>query len=160
MKLIIQIPCYNEERTLPLTLAALPRQVAGCDEVEWLVVDDGSTDATLAAARAGGVDHIVALHANQGLAGAFTAGIQASLAAGADVIVNTDADNQYCADDIPALVRPILERRAEMVIGRRDRGDDRPTAMMIIKLDEAPSEATLDALREAPGILSVSALTL
>ena len=119
MKLIIQIPCLNEEDQLPATLADLPRQVAGIDEVEWLVVDDGSTDRTVEVARAHGVDHIVKLTNNKGLASAFQAGLDASLKLGADVIVNTDADNQYSADAIPALVAPIVAGRADMVIGDR-----------------------------------------
>ena len=119
MKLIIQIPCLNEEDQLPATLADLPRHVAGIDEVEWLVVDDGSTDRTIEVARAHGVDHIVKLTNNKGLASAFQAGLDASLKLGADVIVNTDADNQYSADAIPALVAPIVAGRADMVIGDR-----------------------------------------
>jgi glycosyltransferase involved in cell wall biosynthesis len=118
-KLIIQIPCYNEESTLGQTLAALPRQVPGFDRVEWLVVDDGSRDATVAVARQAGVDHVVSLPQNQGLARAFMVGLEASLRAGADVIVNTDADNQYDAAGIPALVAPILDGRAQIVIGER-----------------------------------------
>jgi len=119
MKLIIQIPCYNEEKALPATLSALPRSVPGVDTVEWLIVDDGSTDNTVEVAKEYGVDHIVALPRNQGLAKAFMAGLEASLNAGADIIVNTDADNQYCADCIPDLIRPVLEKKAEMVIGAR-----------------------------------------
>jgi glycosyltransferase involved in cell wall biosynthesis len=118
-KLIIQIPCYNEEATLGETLAALPRQVTGFDAVEWLVIDDGSSDGTLDVARRYGTDHMVRLPHNQGLARAFMAGIEASLKAGADVIINTDADNQYDAAAIPDLVRPILEGRAQIVIGER-----------------------------------------
>ena len=118
-KLIIQIPCYNEEATLAQTLAALPRRVSGFDRVEWLVIDDGSRDRTDEVARRCGVDHIVTLPHNQGLARAFMAGIEASLKAGADVIVNTDADNQYDAAAIPALIAPILEGRAQIVIGAR-----------------------------------------
>jgi glycosyltransferase involved in cell wall biosynthesis len=119
IKLIIQIPCFNEEETLGVTLQALPREVPGCDVVEWLIVDDGSVDRTVEVAKAYGVDHVVRLPTNQGLAKAFMAGLDAALKAGADIIVNTDADNQYCADDIPALVRPILLKQAEMVIGAR-----------------------------------------
>jgi len=119
LKLIIQIPCYNEEATLATTLRALPRQVPGFSHVEWLVVDDGSTDGTLDVARAGGVDHIVSLPHNQGLARAFMAGIEASLKQGADVIINTDADNQYDARSIPDLVQPILDGRAQIVVGER-----------------------------------------
>jgi len=119
MKLIIQIPCFNEAEHLPVSLGALPRVVEGFDTVEWLVVDDGSADGTAEAARKLGADHVVILPHNRGLARAFMAGIEASLKAGADVIVNTDADNQYDASCIPDLVRPILEGRAELVIGAR-----------------------------------------
>src|SRR4051812_14647424 len=119
MKLIIQIPCWNEEQQLPATLADLPREVAGFDVVEWLVIDDGSTDRTVEVARANGVDHIVRLTNNKGLAAAFQAGLDASLKLGADVVVNTDADNQYSGADIPKLVGPILEGRADMVVGDR-----------------------------------------
>jgi glycosyltransferase involved in cell wall biosynthesis len=118
-KLIIQIPCYNEAASLPVTLADLPRKLDGIDRVEWLVVDDGSTDGTADVARASGVDHVVALPRNQGLARAFIAALRASVAAGADIIVNTDADNQYNAADIPALIAPILAGRAEIVVGAR-----------------------------------------
>ena len=118
-KLIIQIPCYNEEKTLETTLSALPREVPGVDIVEWLIIDDGSKDRTVEVAKAHGVDHVVSLPCNQGLAKAFMAGLEASLTAGADIIVNTDADNQYCADCIPDLIRPILEAKAEMVVGAR-----------------------------------------
>src|SRR5438067_7365962 len=120
MKLIIQIPCFNEAQQLPQTLADLPREVEGFDTVEWLVVDDGSTDETVQVARAHGVDHLVRLTNAKGLATAFQAGIDTALKLGADVIVNTDADNQYYGPDIPKLVRPILEGRADMVIGDRE----------------------------------------
>ncbi len=119
MKLIIQIPCLNEEDQLPATIADLPRTVEGFDEVEYLIIDDGSTDATVEVARGLGVDHVVRLTNNKGLATAFQAGLDACLKLGADVIVNTDADNQYSADDLPALVAPIVEGRADMVIGDR-----------------------------------------
>ncbi|MEA2309057.1 MAG: hypothetical protein QOI65_1343 [Thermoleophilaceae bacterium] len=119
MKLIIQIPCLNEQDTLPATLADLPREIDGIDAVEWLVVDDGSTDRTIEVARAHGVDHIVRLTNNKGLATAFQAGLDAALKLGADVVVNTDADNQYDGRDIPKLVQPILEGRADMVVGNR-----------------------------------------
>jgi len=119
MKLIIQIPCFNEEEQLPATLADLPRQVAGFDTVEWLIIDDGSTDRTIEVARTHGVDHIVKLTNNKGLATGFQAGLDACLKLGADVIVNTDADNQYRASDIPKLVAPVLEGRADMVVGDR-----------------------------------------
>jgi glycosyltransferase involved in cell wall biosynthesis len=119
MKLIVQIPCLNEAETLPRTLAELPRHIAGFDEVEWLVIDDGSTDSTVEIARAHRVDHIVRLTNNKGLAAAFQAGIDACLKLGADVIVNTDADNQYRAADIGRLVAPILAGDADMVVGDR-----------------------------------------
>ena len=119
MKLIIQIPCLNEEASLPTTLAALPRSLPGIDRVEWLIIDDGSTDRTVEVARAHGVDHVVRFGTNQGLARAFMAGLEGAIRAGADVIVNTDADNQYDAADIPKLIEPILAGRAEMVIGAR-----------------------------------------
>ena len=118
-KLIIQIPCYNEEEALPATLAELPREMPGIELVEWLVIDDGSTDRTAEVAREHGVDHIVRFQRNRGLAAAFVAGLEASVKAGADVVVNTDADNQYNAADIPKLVAPILAEEAEIVIGAR-----------------------------------------
>src|SRR5947209_10461060 len=119
MKLIIQIPCFNEEGQLPLTLSRLPRRVAGFDTVEWLIVDDGSSDRTVEVARAHGVDHIVRLTNHKGLTAAFQAGIDAGLKLGADVIVNTDADNQYRGGDVPRLVEPILRGAADMVVGDR-----------------------------------------
>ncbi|MEZ4598905.1 MAG: glycosyltransferase family 2 protein [Syntrophotaleaceae bacterium] len=119
MKLIIQIPCYNEAETLAVTLAELPRYVPGFDAVEWLIIDDGSLDNTVAVARANGVNHVIRHTRNQGLARAFMTGLDACIQLGADVIVNTDADNQYKADDIPALTRPILQQRAEIVVGSR-----------------------------------------
>lgn len=119
MKLIIQIPCFNEAATLPIALAALPRHVPGFDRVEWLVIDDGSEDDTIGIAKAAGVDHVIWHRHNQGLARAFMTGLEASLQHGADVIVNTDADNQYNAADIPNLVRPICDGRADIVVGTR-----------------------------------------
>jgi glycosyltransferase involved in cell wall biosynthesis len=119
MKLIIQIPCFDEEAQLPTTLAHLPREIEGFDAVEWLIIDDGSTDATIEVARAHGVDHIVKLTNHKGLAAGFQAGLDAGLKLGADVIVNTDADNQYEGADIPKLVAPILRGEADMVIGDR-----------------------------------------
>src|ERR1700754_3439072 len=119
MKLIIQIPCLNEEQTLPATLADLPRTLPGFDAVEWVVIDDGSTDRTVDVARQHGVDHIVRLTNNKGLANGFQAGLDACLKLGADVIVNTDADNQYEGRDIPKLVAPIVAGNADMVVGDR-----------------------------------------
>jgi glycosyltransferase involved in cell wall biosynthesis len=119
MKLIIQIPCFNEEGQLPTTLSRLPREVPGFDLVEWLVIDDGSTDATIGVARANGVDHVVRLTNHKGLAAAFQAGLDAGLKLGADVIVNTDADNQYEGADVPKLVAPIVRGEADMVVGDR-----------------------------------------
>ncbi len=123
MKLIIQIPCFNEAGTLAIALAALPRTIPGIDTVEWLIIDDGSTDATVDVARANGVDHVISHTHNRGLAVGFMTGLDACLRLGADIIVNTDADNQYCADDIPALVAPILDGTAEIVVGARPIAD-------------------------------------
>src|ERR671915_2499718 len=120
MKLIIQIPCFDEEQTLPATLGDLPRESPGIETVEWLVIDDGSSDRTIEVARAGGVDHIVRLTNNRGLAAAFQAGLDACLKLGADLIVNTDADNQYSGEDIPKLLAPILAGQADMVVGDRE----------------------------------------
>ena len=120
MKLIIQIPCFNEEATLPATLRRLPRQIPGIDRIEVLVVNDGSTDQTVQCARELGVDHIVELATNQGLGTAFKTGLDSCLKLGADIIVNTDADNQYFGEDIAALVRPILQAEADLVVGTRD----------------------------------------
>jgi glycosyltransferase involved in cell wall biosynthesis len=119
MKLIIQIPCYNEEIALPVTLSQLPTHIEGIDEIEVLISDDGSTDRTIEIAKSYGVKHIVTTTHHRGLAKTFTAGIQKAIAEGADIIVNTDADNQYCADDIEKLVKPILEGKADIVIGAR-----------------------------------------
>lgn len=118
-KLIIQLPCFNEAESLPIAIADLPRHVQGFDCVEWLVIDDGSTDATSIVAKELGVDHIVRHPVNRGLAASFMTGLDAALLLGADVIVNTDADNQYNAKDIPLLTQPILLEEADMVIGAR-----------------------------------------
>lgn len=136
-KLIIQIPCYNEEETLGVTLAALPRELPGIDIIEWLVIDDGSVDKTVEVAKACGVDRIVRFSTNRGLASSFMAGLEASLKAGADIIVNTDADNQYCAEDIPYLIQPILLHQAEIVVGARPISQIKhfsPTKKMLQKL--------------------------
>jgi len=120
VKLIVQIPCYNEEQTLPETVADIPRQIEGIDQVEVLIIDDGSRDRTVEVAREIGVDHIVRNKRNIGLARSFRKGIDACLVRGADIIVNTDGDNQYCGADIPKLLAPILAGRADMVIGDRE----------------------------------------
>lgn len=136
-KLIIQIPCYNEEATLGLALSELPRHIPGVDTVEWLVINDGSIDQTVEVAKACGVDRIISFDYNQGLARAFMAGIEACLKAGADIIVNTDADNQYCAADIPKLIAPILEGEADIVVGSRPIQDIKhfsPTKKFLQKL--------------------------
>ncbi|MBP3505513.1 MAG: glycosyltransferase family 2 protein [Lachnospiraceae bacterium] len=119
MKLIIQIPCYNEAETLEIALNALPRHIDGIDEIEYLIINDGSADNTVEVAQNWGVHHIVNFKQNKGLAKGFMAGLDACLRNGADIIVNTDADNQYCGDDIETIVRPILEGKADIVIGER-----------------------------------------
>ncbi len=123
MKLIIQIPCYNEEETLSVTLSYLPRELNGISKIEWLVIDDGSTDNTVDVAKSYGVDHIVRHTKNLGLARAFSTGLDKCIELGADIIVNTDADNQYYAGDIPQLIEPILSGQAEMVVGARSISD-------------------------------------
>lgn len=119
MKLIIQIACYNEEETLAETLKSLPKKLEGINKIEILIINDGSTDRTLEVAKGHGVDHIISFKKNQGLARSFMAGLNECLKHGADIIVNTDGDNQYRADDIPKLIKPILEGKADMVIGVR-----------------------------------------
>jgi glycosyltransferase involved in cell wall biosynthesis len=119
MKLVIQIPCYNEETTLPVTLADIPRTIPGVDEVEILVIDDGSDDRTAEVAREHNVDHVIRLTNRKGLAQAFKTGLDASLKRGADIIVNTDADNQYKGSEIPKLIQPILSGMADIVVGCR-----------------------------------------
>jgi glycosyltransferase involved in cell wall biosynthesis len=119
VKLIIQIPCYNEEATLPSTLRDLPRTLPGVDLIEYLIVDDGSTDQTVRVAQELGVHHIIRHKGNRGLAAAFVSGLDAALASGADIIVNTDADNQYCGADVAILIQPILNGRADIVVGDR-----------------------------------------
>lgn len=119
MYLIIQIPCFNEEKMLEQTIRDLPSAIPGIDKIEYLVIDDGSTDATIKVAKELGVHHIVRLGTNRGLATAFSRGVEHSLSVGADIVVNTDADNQYCGQDIPKLVQPILENNADLVVGCR-----------------------------------------
>jgi glycosyltransferase involved in cell wall biosynthesis len=119
MKLIIQIPCLNESETLAIALAELPREVEGFETVEWLIIDDGSTDNTAEIARQNGVQHVVRHPVNRGLAVGFMSGLDACLRLGADVIVNTDADNQYCGADIPKLTAPVLAHEADIVVGAR-----------------------------------------
>ena len=119
MKLIIQIPCFNEAETLEVTLNDLPKHIDGIDEIEYLIIDDGSHDNTAEVAKKGGVHYIVRFRRNKGLAKGFMAGLDACLKNGADIIVNTDADNQYCGADIETLVRPILDKKAHIVIGER-----------------------------------------
>lgn len=119
LKLIIQIPCLNEAETLAITLADLPKSVPGFDTVEWLIIDDGSTDNTVEVAKQNGVHHVISHASNKGLATAFMTGLNECLKLGADVIVNTDADNQYNAADIPLLTQPILDNKAELVVGAR-----------------------------------------
>lgn len=123
MKLIIQIPCYNEEATLPQTVADLPRHIEGIDVIEYLIIDDGSADDTVQVAKDCGVHHVVSFKNNKGLARGFMAGIDACIRLGADIIVNTDADNQYCGSDISKIVKPVLDGTADMVIGARPIND-------------------------------------
>lgn len=119
MKLIIQIPCYNEADTLEIALNDLPKQLNGVDEIEYLIIDDGSNDDTIEVAKKWGVNYIINFHQNKGLAKGFMAGLDGCLMYGADIIVNTDADNQYVASDIQRLIQPILDKEADMVIGER-----------------------------------------
>jgi glycosyltransferase involved in cell wall biosynthesis len=119
VKLIIQIPCHNEEKSLPITIGALPKKISGVSSIEYLIINDGSRDRTVETARGCGVHHVVNLAKKSGLAVGFMAGLDACLQLGADIIVNTDADNQYCGDDVESIVRPILEGRADIVVGER-----------------------------------------
>lgn len=139
MKLIIQIPCYNEAETLMVTLNDLPKQINGIDEIEYLIINDGSTDDTVKVAKEWGVHHIVSFNGNKGLAKGFMAGLDACLKFGADIIVNTDADNQYCGDDIAKLIQPILEEKADMVIGERPIDDTEHFSFLKKKLQHLGS---------------------
>lgn len=139
MKLIIQIPCYNEEQTLAATVADLPDAIDGVDTIEIQVIDDGSTDATVKVAEALGVHHIVRFKQNKGLAAAFEAGVRNALAEGADIIVNTDADNQYMGADIPKIVKPIVDDAADVVIGCRPIDDHEEFSHLKKKLQKAGS---------------------
>jgi len=138
-KLIIQIPCYNEEETLPITLQNLPKNIEGISEIEVLIVNDGSTDNTIEVAHKSGVTHIVSLKKRRGLATVFATGIDASLKLGADIIVNTDADNQYKGQDIEKLITPILENKADLVIGNRDIDTIKQFSFLKKKLQKAGS---------------------
>lgn len=145
--LVIQIPCLNEAATLKIALDALPRQVPGFDEVKVLIIDDGSTDGTAALAQSLGVDHVARHPVNRGLATAFMTGLEVALQMGADVIVNTDADNQYQADDIPLLTQPILDHRADMVIGARPIDETEHFSLIKKKLQRIGSWAVRVASR-------------
>ncbi len=145
MKLIIQIPCFNEEETLLQTLEDLPKEIEGIDVIEYLVINDGSSDKTTAVARDWGVNYIVNFTQNKGLAKGFMAGIDVALENGADIIVNTDADNQYCGSDIPKLIRPILEQRADIVIGERPIDDTEGFSPLKKKLQRIGSWAVRQA---------------
>lgn len=137
MKLIIQIPCFNEEDSLSVTLNALPKKIEGVDEIEILIINDGSSDKTVEVAKNSGIKNILSFNKNYGLAKAFSLGLQKSIELGADIIVNTDADNQYCADDIEKLIKPIIENKADMVIGERPISDIKhfsPVKKMLQKL--------------------------
>ncbi|MFT3669303.1 MAG: glycosyltransferase family 2 protein [Pseudoxanthomonas sp.] len=154
MKVIIQVPCYNEQDSLPVTLAHLPRELEGVSRIEWLIVDDGSADGTSLVAAEHGAHHVVRHPVNRGLAAAFMTGLQTAIDRGADIIVNTDADNQYDARDIEALIKPILEGRAEMVIGARPIADTEHFSWIKKKLQSLGSAvvrlASGTTVRDAP----------
>ncbi len=141
MKLIIQIPCYNEADTLKITLDDLPKAIDGVDTIEYLIIDDGSSDDTVKVAKEWGVQHIVSFPKNKGLAKGFMAGIDGCLKAGADIIVNTDADNQYCGEDIKALIKPILDHEADIVIGARPIDDNEEFSWLKKRLQHIGSKA-------------------
>ena len=141
MKLIVQIPCLDEEETLPRTLQDIPRQLPGVDVVEILVVDDGSRDRTVAVAREHGADHVVSHKKNRGLAASFQTGLETAVRLGADIIVNTDGDNQYVGADIAALVAPIIAGRADIVIGDRQVSQQRRFGLIKTWLQHLGSKA-------------------
>ena len=138
MKLIIQIPCYNEAETLEIALNDLPKHIDGIDEIEYLIINDGSHDNTVQVAKDWGVNYVVNFKKNKGLAKGFMAGIDACLRNGADIIVNTDADDQYCGDDIETIVRPILEGKTDIVIGARPIDDTEHFSPLKKKLQHRP----------------------
>lgn len=154
MKLIIQIPCYNEAETLEIALNDLPKRIEGVDEIEYLIINDGSVDDTVEVAKRWGVNHIVSFTQNKGLAKGFMAGLDACLRNGADIIVNTDADNQYCAEDIPKLIQPILDKKADIVIGERPIDDTEHFSWIKKKLQHLGSwvvrKASHTAIPDAP----------
>lgn len=151
MKLIVQIPCYNEEQTLARTIAEIPRSMPGVDRVEVLVVDDGSTDGTVEVARRAGADHVVRHAGNRGLAATFRTGLLAALRLGADVVVNTDGDNQYPGDAIPRLIAPILAGRADIVVGDRDTVHEH-TGLLVPEGDPAAIAAAVVRLHAEAGL--------
>lgn len=162
MKLIIQIPCYNEAETLEIALNDLPKEIEGIDTIEYLIIDDGCTDKTVEVARKWGVHHVVSFTKNKGLAKGFMAGMDACLRNGADIIVNTDADNQYCAEDISKLIRPILEHKADIVIGERPIDDTEHFSWLKKKLQHFGSwvvrKASHTDIPDAPAVLGLLAV--
>lgn len=154
IKLIIQIPCFNEADTLKVTLDALPRKISGVDKIEYLVINDGSSDGTVQVAKDWGVNYIVSFKQNKGLARGFMAGLDAALRNGADIIVNTDADNQYCADDIERLIQPILDEKFDIVIGERPIDDTKHFSPIKKKLQHLGSwvvrKASASSIPDAP----------
>ena len=154
MKLIIQIPCYNEAETLETTLNDLPKKIEGIDCIEYLIVDDGSEDKTLEVAKRWGVDHIISFSQNKGLARGFMAGLDGCLRNGADIIVNTDADNQYRAEDIRRLIQPILDGKADMVVGARPIDETEHFSYLKKKLQHLGSwavrKASSTSIQDAP----------
>ena len=145
MKLIIQIPCYNEAETLEIALNDLPRHLDGIDEIEYLIINDGSKDNTVEVAKKWGVHHVVNFTQNKGLAKGFMAGLDECLRQGADIIVNTDADNQYCAEDIVTLIKPILDGKADYVVGARPIDDTEHFSLIKKKLQHLGSWAVRKA---------------